>query len=402
LIFFFPRQTWSDLHTWSSAFMIVIAALHITLHRKWLVTMAQRIYRELTRQSEKMNPRARFNLWINASIGFSFLLSAASGLYFLFVGGSHGGRNPDPLFLFTRITWDAIHTWSSTIMMIAAIIHFAIHWRWIVNVTRRILSIQSRPALEARKSALRSSAQKSIDTKQLLTERKSTMIKKIVGITLLVGVIAVLAFGAINRTYAGSEKQSRPWESAGAQGQDSRSRIATEPFQPAADSGYTSGAAIGLESLPTGELSPAEEEALVFMREEEKLARDVYLFLYDQWRLPLFQNIATSEQTHSEAVAALLDRYGIADPASTVAGVFVNADLQSLYNQLTAQGSQSLADALKVGAEIEEIDILDLQSQLTITDNADIQQVFTNLLNGSYNHLRAFTSTLLNQAGETY
>lgn len=66
------------------------------------------------------------------------------------------------------------------------------------------------------------------------------------------------------------------------------------------------------------------------------------------------------------------------------------------------QGSQSLADALKVGVAIEEIDILDLQTRLAQTDNADIELVYGNLLKGSHNHLRAFTSTLQRQTGEMY
>jgi hypothetical protein len=138
------------------------------------------------------------------------------------------------------------------------------------------------------------------------------------------------------------------------------------------------------------------------MREEEKLAHDIYLTLYSAWGLPIFQNISQSEQSHTEAVKVLLDRYGIADPATDEMGVFTNPDLQALYGELIARGSQSLAEALKVGAAIEEIDILDLQTRLAQADNADIQQVFNNLMNGSYNHLRAFVLSLDTQTGETY
>ncbi len=149
-------------------------------------------------------------------------------------------------------------------------------------------------------------------------------------------------------------------------------------------------------------LTPAEQDALVYMREEEKLAHDVYMALYARWQLPLFNNIASSEQVHTETVQTLLERYGIADPASSEAGVFVNAELQSLYNTLVAQGSQSLADALKVGALIEETDIQDLQQSLASIQQADIRVAFENLKAGSENHLRAFTSTLQRQTGETY
>ena len=112
-------------------------------------------------------------------------------------------------------------------------------------------------------------------------------------------------------------------------------------------------------------LTQAEFDSLVYMREEEKLARDVYLALYDIWGLPLFQNIANSEQTHTDSVENLLISFNIPDPADdSPMGVFVNEDLQSLYDELTILGGQSLADALKVGAAIEEIDILDLEAAL--------------------------------------
>ena len=150
-------------------------------------------------------------------------------------------------------------------------------------------------------------------------------------------------------------------------------------------------------------LSASEEEGLIFMREEEKLAHDVYVTLYAQWGLPVFQNIANSESTHTAAVKALLDRYGIADPAvGNGVGEFTNPELQALYDQLVAQGSTSLADALKVGVAIEEKDILDLQTRLAQTSSVDVQLVYNNLMKGSENHLRAFTSTLQRQSSGTY
>ncbi|MBN2556641.1 MAG: DUF2202 domain-containing protein [Anaerolineales bacterium] len=147
-------------------------------------------------------------------------------------------------------------------------------------------------------------------------------------------------------------------------------------------------------------LTASEVEGLLFMREEEKLARDVYLTLYDEWGLNIFNNIASAEETHTDAVRVLLDQYGLDDPMTTDArGVFVNAELQALYDQLVAQGSQSLVDALRVGAAIEEIDILDLEDNLAQTENADIQMVYGNLLRGSRNHLRSFVRQIENRSG---
>jgi hypothetical protein len=98
----------------------------------------------------------------------------------------------------------------------------------------------------------------------------------------------------------------------------------------------------------------------------------------------------------------LLDRYGLATPSDGTAGVFANADLQALYTQLVAQGKLSELDAVKAGAAIEEIDILDLQERLAQTDQADIQQVFNSLLTGSYNHLNAFAANYWTISGTAY
>lgn len=150
-------------------------------------------------------------------------------------------------------------------------------------------------------------------------------------------------------------------------------------------------------------LSPEEAAGLQFMREEEKLAHDVYVTLYEKWNLAVFKSIAASEQQHTDAVVYLLERYDISDPAADNGlGEFTDPDLQALYDKLVAQGSKSIADALKVGGAIEEIDILDLQERLAATANADIQRVYKNLLAGSENHLRAFVTNLKAQTGETY
>jgi hypothetical protein len=165
--------------------------------------------------------------------------------------------------------------------------------------------------------------------------------------------------------------------------------------------GNGTGTGTSVLDIPASDLSADEAASLLFMREEEKLARDVYNTLSATWGIQSFSNIASSEQMHMDEIKVLIDRYALTDPALG-AGQFTNPDLQALYTQLIAQGSLSVGDALKVGAAIEEIDIRDLQTRMAQTDNADVQQAYTNLMNGSYNHLQAFTSNLLTQTGETY
>ncbi|HNJ81267.1 MAG TPA: DUF2202 domain-containing protein, partial [Methanoregulaceae archaeon] len=148
----------------------------------------------------------------------------------------------------------------------------------------------------------------------------------------------------------------------------------------------------------TGQATPLTDDEkywMTYMREEEKLARDVYLSLGARWNLPLFTNIAQSEQVHMDSVKTLLDRYGIPDPAAGKAqGAFTDPALQDLYDDLIAQGSASPVEALKAGVIVEETDIADLNKALATTEKNDIRTVYNNLLQGSMNHLNAFQSNL--------
>jgi hypothetical protein len=157
-----------------------------------------------------------------------------------------------------------------------------------------------------------------------------------------------------------------------------------------------------IASVPSTDLSEAEISDLLYMREEEKLARDVYLALGRRWNIQTFSNIANSEQTHTDSVLRLIERYGLTDPASTEEGVFSNETLQKLYDDLLAEGSESRTAALTVGARIEDLDIMDLDTALDRTDNEDIALVYGNLRRGSENHLRAFNRQLVRETGENY
>ena len=149
-------------------------------------------------------------------------------------------------------------------------------------------------------------------------------------------------------------------------------------------------------------LSPEEIADLQYMREEEKLARDVYLVLYAEWGSQLFSNIASSEQTHTDAVANTMDRVGIEDPVvDDTIGVFVDPRLAEFYADMVSEGMRSLVAALHVGATIEEVDMVDIQAAIDRAETPAIIELYESLLCGSRNHLRAFAGDLEN-AGEPY
>ena len=152
-------------------------------------------------------------------------------------------------------------------------------------------------------------------------------------------------------------------------------------------------------------LTEDEIAGLIFMREEEKLARDVYLNLYDAWDLTVFENISESEQKHTDAIKSLLEKYEIEDPVTDDAeddrGVYVDLELQGLYDVLIEAGLESATGGLVVGATIEEKDIGDIQNKIDSANQEDIISTYESLMCGSRNHLRAFMQNL-DAVGEPY
>ncbi len=213
-------------------------------------------------------------------------------------------------------------------------------------------------------------------------------------------VPVVLSFAATALLVFGASCSSDP-VSTGPTSVDTTPMVSTPPVTTPIESSPIESSPI--ESTPTASaLTDDEVAGLLWMREEEQLAHDVYVVLGDLWGLRIFENIAASETAHIDAVSGLLDRYDIADPATGAApGTFTNPALQALYDQLIADGSRSLDAGLSVGALIEELDISDLQARSVATETPEITAVYADLLRGSRNHLRAFTSQL-ELRGTTY
>lgn len=149
-----------------------------------------------------------------------------------------------------------------------------------------------------------------------------------------------------------------------------------------------------IDTLTIEPLTATEIQDLQFLREEEKLARDVYTHAYSLYGVNVFTNIASSEQRHTDSVLALMTTYEVTDTASPTLGVFNDLELAELYTALIARVETSLAEAFAVGATIEDLDIYDLDVKATHTTNTDLQQLYSNLKCGSENHMRSFTKQL--------
>jgi len=144
----------------------------------------------------------------------------------------------------------------------------------------------------------------------------------------------------------------------------------------------------------SGALTAEEEMGLLFIYEEEKLARDLYQSFYQSAPLSIFPDIAQSEQSHMDSVQVLLNRYGLQEPRSEAGGIFVNQTLQEIYDRLFFAGRRSEGDALTAAATFEEISIIDLEAQMASTDKEDIRTVYEGLLAGSQKHLRSYVMAL--------
>jgi len=136
IVIIFTRTTWDLIHTWAGVVIIAIAAIHIPLHWSWIVRTTKNIFTILIGQSNGMNALGQFNLLVNGLIGVSGVIATLSSFYFLFFAGA---QNNSSSLIFTRSVWDAIHTWSGVIMIAAAILHFAIHWRWVFKVAGKLV-----------------------------------------------------------------------------------------------------------------------------------------------------------------------------------------------------------------------------------------------------------------------
>lgn len=214
---------------------------------------------------------------------------------------------------------------------------------------------------------------------------------------LAIGVVGLIFWGA--SSYLGNSSVPRSNEPNRAQEVQS-SIVQTDSY--IVDEGDLIEGDRLVADLEHSDLSATETTGLLFMREEEKLARDVYQVLYDRWGAQVFHNIAKSEQTHMDAMLTLIKRYDLVDSAQTGTGSFTNPQLQQLYDELTAEGNKSLVAAYRVGALIEDLDIKDLDEQLVSTDQEDIRLVYENLQRGSRNHLRAFNKQLVRETGDSY
>ncbi len=229
-----------------------------------------------------------------------------------------------------------------------------------------------------------------------LGRRPAALLVAGLGVALVAGACAP---GDVSDAAARGPLDGRSGEAAGGRGHGGGTGVGSTGLGERGG-GQDDDQGTSLAPLPIATLTDQEVESLLTMREEEKLAHDVYVALGETWGSRIFENIARAEANHVAAVKALLDRYDIADPADDLAiGEFTDPEVRALYDELVTRGRTSITEAFAVGAQIEDLDISDLRERAT--DTQDIDKVFDALEQGSENHLRAFVRNL-DRLGVTY
>ena len=132
----FSRATWSDVHMWSGIIMIAAVAVHLSIHWRWVKMMSKRVGSAACGRGLCLSRGGKINLAVDVVVAVSFVITAVSGVYFLYFPHQHAAETH---WLWSGTTWDMLHTWAGVVLISAAVIHFAIHWRWVKNVTKRFL-----------------------------------------------------------------------------------------------------------------------------------------------------------------------------------------------------------------------------------------------------------------------
>ncbi len=144
-------------------------------------------------------------------------------------------------------------------------------------------------------------------------------------------------------------------------------------------------------------ITESEQATILRMREDEKLARDVYTAFNEKWNQQVFANILESESYHMSQIKMLVEKCKLDDPVAKVndqPGVFVNPEIQKMYDEFIAAGSASVLAAYKAGAKIEELDIKELTEAIAATEVKDIKGTYKYLLDASKSHLNAFVRNI--------
>ena len=156
----------------------------------------------------------------------------------------------------------------------------------------------------------------------------------------------------------------------------------------------------GKKNISSG-LTEDQKDRLYFIYQEEKVARDVYIYANEVYPDEgTFASIKHSEQRHIDAAEKLCINYGIdlsaIDESESGYGEFDDDYLQALYqSQIDLIDGGDLLAAVKVGLAVENVDIGTLTESIESMDMPDdVIRTYEILREGSYNHRESFEAAI--------
>jgi len=148
-------------------------------------------------------------------------------------------------------------------------------------------------------------------------------------------------------------------------------------------------------------LGADEQRDLQRIREQRKLARDLYWDLAKHWGSLVLVRLGAAEQAHLNALDTLLDHYDLSDPvAGPAVGESGDPKFHALHAQIVEVGHRSEMAASQAGLLVEEMSLSDLAAARARTRRPEIAAVYDDLLRDSRNHLRALFRQMQRFEGE--
>ena len=149
--FLFSRGTWTDVHTWSGVVVVIVGIVHLALHWRWVAEMLKRAAAVLLGRRKPIARRVWARVLVVPAVAMPLFVVTASSLYFLFnPGGGHDGLGVgETSFLFSRSTWNLLHTWGAVVFIGAVVVHIAMRWKWLARVTPSVFRAKTAAEVSA-------------------------------------------------------------------------------------------------------------------------------------------------------------------------------------------------------------------------------------------------------------
>jgi hypothetical protein len=121
-----PQTTGIAVHEWVSFLYLVPFAIHLLLHWDWIIAVPKRLF-------SRLGTEHRFNVIWDSLLYILMLVVTLSGILVSEVAMPVLGIDiaPDGF-------WSMLHHQSSNLIMPILGIHLAVHWQWIVKISKKL------------------------------------------------------------------------------------------------------------------------------------------------------------------------------------------------------------------------------------------------------------------------